>query len=66
MQQHAPGADDHDEHQGSSTEDDKDDNDFFQKKNKAASDASCLRSFLDSPVGNLCDYARWPCFANCS
>ena len=59
QQQHAPVADDHDEHHGSS-EDDKDDNDFFQKKNKASSDASSLRSFLDSPVENLCDYSRWP------
>ena len=55
-----PVADDYDEHQDSSAEDDKDDNDFFQKKNKATSDASSLRSFLDSPVEKLSDYSRWP------
>ncbi len=44
-----------------SSADDQDETDFFPTKNRGSSDnALILRSFLDSPVDNLCDYTRWP------
>ena len=36
------------------------DEEFFTTKKKASNDISDLRSFLDSPLDSLSDYARWP------
>ena len=43
-----------------SSADGQDEMDFFQTRNRASSESSNLRSFLDSPLDNLCDYTRWP------